>query len=161
PIWVWALAVSAVTLALEVGAATGGGPQMPTSSALTILGWIPVGILWVFCIPGARRAVLVRPAFRAVRRRLPRRTDSARESLGVGTIGFEAEFFSGKPNFDNMRAIPALTLSEAERTFLDGPTEELCRIIDDWSIRHEHDIPNRIWSFLKSEGFFGLRVSRE
>ncbi|MGN6454557.1 MAG: acyl-CoA dehydrogenase, partial [Steroidobacteraceae bacterium] len=52
-------------------------------------------------------------------------------------------------------------LSAAEQAFLDGPCEELCRMIDEWSITHEHaDLPPQVWEFLKTRGFFAMIIPK-
>src|SRR5690606_7278054 len=39
---------------------------------------------------------------------------------------------------------------------------ELCRMIDDWQVRHSlHDIPDNIWDFVKKHGFLGMLISKE
>jgi acyl-CoA dehydrogenase len=49
-----------------------------------------------------------------------------------------------------------------DRIFLDGPTEELCRMADDWQIRaKDRDIPKEIWDFVKAKGFLGMLISKE
>ncbi len=53
-------------------------------------------------------------------------------------------------------------LSVEEQAFLDGPVEELCRMIDDWEITHERaDLPPEIWDFLKKKKFFGMIIPKE
>src|SRR5262245_65500705 len=59
------------------------------------------------------------------------------------------------------RGAPAM-LAADERAFLDGPTTELCRKLDDWRIRHElEDIPEDIWRFVCERGFLGMLISKE
>jgi len=63
---------------------------------------------------------------------------------------------------DKLRAVPPITLTEAEKAFLDGPTNELCRMANDWEIRHTlKEIPEEIWSFVKKHGFLGMLISKE
>src|SRR5690606_22004184 len=39
---------------------------------------------------------------------------------------------------------------------------ELCRMIDDWQVRHSlHDIPDNIWDFVKKHGFLGMLISKD
>ncbi|MEM0899781.1 MAG: acyl-CoA dehydrogenase, partial [Pseudomonadota bacterium] len=58
--------------------------------------------------------------------------------------------------------IRPIELTEEEQAFLDGPTEELCEMMDDWAIRHEHkDVPDHIWKFIADNGFFGMLISKE
>jgi acyl-CoA dehydrogenase len=51
------------------------------------------------------------------------------------------------------------TLTAVEQAFLDGPCEELCAMLDDWDITHVRaDLPPEVWSFIKSNGFFGMII---
>ncbi|MGH8179534.1 MAG: acyl-CoA dehydrogenase, partial [Steroidobacteraceae bacterium] len=44
---------------------------------------------------------------------------------------------------------------------LDGPCEELCRMLDDWAITHRlGDMPAPVWDFLKSRGFFAMIIPK-
>jgi acyl-CoA dehydrogenase len=76
-------------------------------------------------------------------------------------VGFESEFFGGKPDWERLRAVPPITLTDEERMYLEGPTEVLCRMIDDWQIRHKKEISEEIWSFVKKQGFLGLLISKK
>ena len=147
--WVWAS---------EMLEGDGGWPSVEPS---TVLALIPVIVLAALAIPSLRRAWLVVPAFAMVRKILPKVSDTEQQALDAGTIGFDAQLFSGTPDWEQLRAVPPITLSAEERAFLDGPTEELCRMIDDWQIRHdEHEVPELIWAFVKKHGFLGMLISK-
>src|SRR3546814_13466383 len=48
------------------------------------------------------------------------------------------------------------------QAYLDGPCEQLCRMVDDWDITHVRaDLPPELWEFVKKEGFFGLNIPKE
>src|SRR5690606_1954535 len=47
------------------------------------------------------------------------------------------------------------------RAFLDGPVEELCRMLDDWEIRQRQDLPPDVWEFLRRERFFGMIIPKK
>jgi acyl-CoA dehydrogenase len=161
PIWAWAAAAAAAVLVWQTGLSDGDGHE-PASGALGLLAWLPVVILAGLSIPALRRAVLIAPLFRKIKGILPRVSATEQEALNAGTIGFDAELFSGQPNWEKLRAIPPIILTEEEKAFLDGPTSELCRMVDDWAIRHtEKAIPENIWAFVKEHGFLGMLISKE
>ena len=125
-------------------------------------GWVLAAVLAALCVPAIRRAVLIQPLFRMVKRILPKVSATEQEALDAGTIGFDAELFSGQPDWDKLRAVPPITLTEEEKAFLDGPTNELCRMVNDWTIRHnDKEIPEEIWDFVKKHGFLGMLISKE
>jgi acyl-CoA dehydrogenase len=160
PQWIWALAVLAVTLILQVGLLK-GHVDAPSFGLLGLLGWLPVLVFGALSVPPLRRRVLVAPIFHLIRRALPRVSDTVRQTLNGGSVGFESELFGGKPDWEKLRTVPPITLTEEERAFLDGPTEDLCQMINDWQIRHTREIPKEIWSYVKSRGFLGIVIAKK
>src|SRR5581483_10387900 len=127
-----------------------------------LLAWLPVIVLAGLSIPGLRRAALIAPVYRKIKGILPKVSATEQEALNAGTIGFDAELFSGQPDWDKLRAVPPITLTEEEKAFLEGPTTELCRMVDDWMIRHQDkEIPQEVWDFVKKHGFLGMLISKE
>src|ERR1700674_3867997 len=160
PEWIWALALLVVTVILQIGLLE-GHVQTPSFGLPSLLGWFPILAFGALSIPPLRRGVLIAPIFFLVRRAQPRVSATARQTLGGGSVGFESEVFGGKPDWEKLRAVPPITLTEEETAFLDGPTEELCRMINDWQIRHTKEIPEEVWSFVKSHGFLGIPISKK
>ena len=136
--------------------------EEPDFTLLQLLAWVPVVVLAGLSIPPLRRAALIEPIFRKIKGILPKVSATEQEALNAGTIGFDAELFSGTPDWEKLRAVPPITLTAEEKAFLDGPTAELCRMVDDWKIRHDqHEIPEPIWDFVKKNGFLGMLISKE
>ncbi|NNE22950.1 MAG: acyl-CoA dehydrogenase, partial [Rhizobiales bacterium] len=109
-----------------------------------------------------RQRYITKPLLNWVRGVLPSMSDTEREALEAGTIWWDAELMRGDPDFSKLLATPVHKLSAEEQAFIDGPTEELCRIIDDWKITFEHrDIPKEVWDCVKREGFLGLIIPKE
>ena len=88
-------------------------------------------------------------------------SDTQRAALESGTVGFEGSIFSGKPDWKGLLNTPAPELTEEEQSFLDNETEELCRMIDDWQIREDKDIPPPVMDFIKAKKFFGMIIPKE
>ncbi len=109
-----------------------------------------------------RRAVLSRPIFGWFKRALPAMSRTEQEAIEAGTVWWDGELFSGKPNWRKLLAIPAPKLSAEEQAFLDGPVEQLCTLLDDWHITHERaDLPPNVWSFIKEQRFFGMIIPKQ
>src|SRR5262249_14022948 len=127
----------------------------------SLFGWLFVAILIALSVPPLRRALLVAPVYRMLRRALPRVSATVLQALEGGTVGFDAELFRGTPDWQKLRSIHPAALTAEELAFFNGPTEALCGIIDDWRIRHEKQIPEDVWAFVKANGFLGLRISKQ
>lgn len=161
PLWAWAAFAGIATFALRTGLACGAFGY-PSWGILGELIWLPTAVLVLLSVPSLRRKLLIAPVYDAIRRILPKVSATESQALEAGTIGFDAELFSGRPNWDRLRAVPGIELTPEERAFLDGPTDELCRMIDDWQVRHtEKEVPEAIWDFVKSHGFLGMLISKE
>jgi len=101
------------------------------------------------------------PVLKLFRRVTPSMSQTEREALDAGTVWWDGELFSGKPHWRKLKKIPAPTLSQEEIDFLNGPTERLCEMLDDWQITHEStDLPAEVWSFIKENGFFSMIIPR-
>ena len=61
-----------------------------------------------------------------------------------------------------MLSAKAPHLTAEEQAFIDGPCEELCRMIDDWDITHRRaDLPPHVWDFLKTQRFFAMIIPKQ
>lgn len=88
-------------------------------------------------------------------------SQTEREALEAGTVWLDGELFSGRPDFRRMLAEPYPELTRREREFLDGPVEEVCRMVDPWELSKQRELPPEAWAFLKRERFFGLTIPQE
>jgi acyl-CoA dehydrogenase len=115
----------------------------------------------VFVAP-LRRAVISNPLLALYRRILPDMSQTEREAIDAGTVWWDGDLFSGRPDWDKLLAFPAPKLTAEEQAFVDGPCEELCAMCDDWEITHERqDLPPRAWQFMKDKGFLGMIIPRK
>ena len=106
-----------------------------------------------------RRKLISAPVYKWARRALPKMSATERDAIGAGDVWWDAELFTGTPDWNKLLNTPPAKLSEAEQAFLDGPVEELCRMLDDWKIQWEwRDLPSDVWAFLKRRGFFGMII---
>ena len=130
---------------------------------LLVLAWllfIPIAALLL--LSPLRRQLLIAPLLALYRKVLPEMSDTERESLEAGTVWWEAELFSGQPDWHKLVAYPAPTLTMEEQTFVDGHVNELCNMVNDWEITEElHDLPQQVWDYLKQHGFFGMIIPRK
>lgn len=128
-----------------------------------LIGGVLLAFALILVFPGGlRRNRLSRPLLGWVRDRLPSLSDTEAEALKSGSVDWDGELFSGRPEWDKLMDAPHAHLNQAEQAFVDGPVETLCGMLDDWKITNElYDLPQEAWEFIKKEGFFGLVIPEE
>ncbi len=106
-----------------------------------------------------RARTLTKPIYDWAKKALPRLSETEREAMEAGEVWWEAELFSGNPDWTKLLNVKAPVLSDRERAFLDGPCQELCAMIDDWSLNQLNaDLPPEVWKFLREKKFFGMII---
>jgi len=159
PLWLWALAAAVFTFGAQMGLIH-GQLHWPVFPWWSLLGWLVAALVFVASFPEIKRKYITLPAYGALKGVMPTISETEREALEAGTVGWDAELFSGTPNWSKLRRTAPITLTVEERAFLDGPTVELCKRLNDWRIRHElHDIPDDTWRFVRENGFLGMLIS--
>jgi len=109
-----------------------------------------------------RRDYLTKPIHRWARGVLPSLSETEAEALNAGEVWWEAELFSGHPDWRKLRQLDAPRLTEEEQAFLDGPCRKLCEIVDDWTAnRLTADLPKEVWQMLRGDGFFGMIIPKK
>jgi len=154
------LSLRAATLALGVlllaYTVFGGAPVLWRA-----LLWVGFAALALLNVDALRLRYVTKPFLFVYRRMLPSMSDTEREALEAGTVWWDGELFSGAPDWPKLLSAKAPVLSAEEQAFIDGPCEELCRLIDDWDITHRRaDLPPEVWEFLKSRGFFAMIIPK-
>ena len=91
---------------------------------------------------------------------LPVISSTEQEAIDAGTVWVEGELFSGKPDGKRLLAQEYAGLTAEEQAFIDGPVEDLCRMVDDWEVWQRRDLSDPVWQKLKDEKFFGLIVPK-
>ena len=123
--------------------------------------WLAFGVMALLNLDAFRLRFITRPFLKTYRRMLPSMSDTEREALEAGTVWWDGELFTGRPDWNKLLSAKAPGLTPEEQAFIDGPCEELCRMIDDWDITHRRaDLPPEIWDFLKKKGFFAMIIPK-
>jgi len=126
-----------------------------------LLLWLAFAAIAVLNVDTVRLRYVTRPFLRVYRRLLPSMSDTEREALEAGTVWWDGELFTGRPDWSKLLSAKAPRLSTEEQAFVDGPCEELCRMVDDWDITHRRaDMPPQVWEFLKKKGFFAMIIPK-
>ena len=132
-------------------------------------GWLALGFAVVFAllalplnVPVLRRKLISNPVLGAFRKVLPPMSQTEREAIEAGTVWWDGELFSGRPQWQKLldARVPALTADE--QRFLDNETEALCAMVTDWETTNVHrDLPPAVWQFIKDKGFWGMNIAKE
>jgi len=121
--------------------------------------WVPVMLLNV---PPLRRTVIGDRLFPLMKKAIPPMSQTEQDAIDAGSVWWDAELFCGKPNWSKLLAYPEARLTAEEQTFIDGPAQQLCDMINDWEITQTHmDLPPEVWQFIKDNGFFGMIIPKQ
>lgn len=148
PFWLWTIVLSGIMFGFGV-------------PSVVIVLFIALSL--VFIIPPLRQVLVssgVMKLFK-VMKFIPQISETERTALEAGVVWAEAELFSGKPNFKKLMSEPSPKLTTEEQAFLDGPVEELCKMIDAWQVYRLRNIPDNIMDFIKNNKFLGMIIPTE
>jgi len=128
---------------------------------LTLLFWVLLAGLVVLNFTDLRREKITAQLFDIYKTMVPSISDTEREALECGSVSWDGELFTGLPNWANLMSLPAPDLTAEEQAFLDGPTETLCAMLDDWRITEDRDLPPEVWEYIRKERFFSMIIPKE
>jgi acyl-CoA dehydrogenase len=124
--------------------------------------WIGFGLFALLNLDALRTRFVTKPFLMVYRRMLPSMSSTEREALEAGTVWWDGELFTGKPDWPKLLTAKPPALTAEEQAFVDGPCEELCRMLDEWDITHRRaDLPPQVWDFLKQKGFFAMIIPKK
>jgi acyl-CoA dehydrogenase len=150
----WAIATIVTTLVVGLLV------HAPWTTAILLI--IELAISVPLLLVDFRRKQVSAPLLKMFARVTPKLSETEQTALEAGTVGFEGELFSGKPDWHELLKQPKPELSVEEQAFMDGPVEQLCAMIDDWQITHElADLPPNVWDFIKKNRFFGMIIPKQ
>lgn len=129
---------------------------------LIIITSISTVLLGILTFKPLRRLLISDRIFTLFRQLMPGISDTERQALDAGTVWWDAELFSGRPDWKVLLDAPKPQLSEREQAYLDGPVEELCGMLDEWEVSEKYkDLPPKAWEFIKRERFFSMIIPEE
>ena len=150
---------SLVTATLIAG---GGVALLQLYDGFSLLPWLCLALVTIpLNLKPLRRRLVSGPVMAWFAKVLPPMSATEKEAIDAGTVWWDGDLFTGRPDWDKLLAHPAPRISEEEQAFIDGPVEELCRMLDDWQIHERNAIPPEGWDCLKQHGFLGLLIPKE
>ena len=141
-----------IALAAFVGALIGGSVWW---ALLPLLAGV------VCCLPFVKSLYMPK-VFAMFKKVTPPMSETEQDAINAGTVWWDGELFSGKPDYQKLLNYPHPQLTAEEQAFIDGPVEELCNMLNDWQINHElKDLPQEAWDFIKQQGFLGMIIKKQ
>jgi len=152
--WMWTIAAAAFLYVLSNASGWSTlmlGVDILALAAAIVLNFAPL-----------RRALISNPLLAWYRRILPSMSATERDAIDAGTVWWDGELFSGRPDWGKLLAFPEPRLTPEEQAFLDNECEELCRLCNDWETTHVHkDLPPQVWQYIKDKGFLGMIIPKQ
>ena len=151
-LWQWTVAV-----AVFIGGLQWLGGQT------SVIPWILFAFLAVpLNIRPLRRMMLSKPLMEWFSSVLPAMSSTEKEAIDAGTVWWDGDLFSGRPEWKKLLAVPASKLSDEEKAFIEGPVAELCETLDDWHINNDlNDLPEESWNCIRKNKFFGMIIPKK
>ena len=151
----WGVGVAAALAASWVAHALPFGVDLLLTLVFIVLA-IPLAI------PTLRRKLVSDGVLGMFRKVLPPMSQTEREALEAGTVWWDGELFSGRPDWQRLLSTPHPALTAEEQRFLDEETEALCAMTSDWETTNVYkDLPPHVWQFVKDKGFLGMIIPKE
>ncbi|MCZ6892423.1 MAG: acyl-CoA dehydrogenase [Gammaproteobacteria bacterium] len=132
------------------------------SGLLMVAAWLTWAVMLLLNFGDLRRRYLTAPVLAFFRKSLPTMSQTERDALDAGTVWWDAELFSGAPDWRRLLDLPAKALSDEEQAFIDGPVTELCAMVNEWEISRElGDLPASAWDYIKTSGILGIIIPKK
>ncbi|MCK0768273.1 acyl-CoA dehydrogenase [Chromohalobacter canadensis] len=126
-----------------------------------ILLWLGALAIAVCGLPILRRRWLSPRLFAAFKKSAPKVSETERIALEAGSVAWDGELFSGRPQWQRLLDFGTTELSEEEQAFVDHQCSVAAGMCNAWEIaRTRADLPPELWDYLKREGFFGMIIPK-
>lgn len=138
---------------------------MVVGSTLGLVGWIGWLVFAIIAAPlnmlGFRQKLISKPVMAIFKQIMPPMSQTESDAIEAGTTWWDADIFSGKPDYQKLHNFPKPRLSAEEQAFIDGPVEQACRLANDFQITHKlADMPKELWDYLREQGFFSMIIKK-
>lgn len=138
----------------------------PTHAA-GVVGCVVFGIVFVLpafilALVPLRRVLISDRVLAWFRRALPEMSSTERDAIEAGTVWWDAELFTGRPDWDALLAHGPPVLSDEERAFVDDECATLADLANDWeSTARWQDLSPQAWEYVKRRGFLGMIIDKQ
>src|SRR5690554_4311800 len=132
------------------------------SGWLALILFVGAGVTAAAGLPGLRQGWLTPRIFAMFKKVAPKVSDTEKVALEAGTVGWDGELFTGRPDWHNLLINRHTGLSDEEQAFVDNQCTQAISMCNAWDLAVERaDLPKELWDFLKQEKFFGMIIPKE
>jgi acyl-CoA dehydrogenase len=118
--------------------------------------------LWLSSIDNFRRKYVSKPLFSWYKSALPPISETEQEAIDAGTVWWEGDLFTGNPDWEKLLSGGKATLTPEEQAFLDGPVEQLCKMVEPWNVHFSTaQIPEKVVKHINENRFLGMIIPKE
>lgn len=147
-IWMWTIASAVVLHYLK--------------APIPVMGTI-VGVLAFFSVTPLRKYIFSKTVMVVLDKLgiMPVISETEKTAIEAGNVWVDAELFSGNPNFQKINKEPWERLEGDEKKFMENQVATVCKMVDDWGVYEDRDLPPEVWDYIKKEKFLGMIVPKE
>ncbi|WP_100657245.1 acyl-CoA dehydrogenase FadE [Alteromonas flava] len=133
------------------------------SGDIGLFGWIVFAALTIPLVNrDIRKQHISKKLLAFYKKVMPEMSDTEQEAIDAGTVWWDGDIFTGKPDWNKLHSYAQPRLTPEEQAFLDGPCEVVCNMVDEWQINHKDaDLSPEIWQYLKDNKFFAMIIKKE
>lgn len=132
------------------------------AEVIGVLLLIGAGITAVTGLPELRQKWLTPKIFDFFKKVAPKVSETERTALEAGTVGWDGELFTGRPDWNSLLRNRSDALTPDEQAFLDNQCSVAAGMCNSWDIAVERaDLPPELWEYLKKERFFGMIIPKQ
>lgn len=125
---------------------------------MSVIVLLIISVCVIFMVRSLRYKLVTVPVMRYFKSALPKLSQTEQEAMEAGDTWWDAELFSGQPNWQQWHQIDAPLLSDKEQEFIDVQLNQLLELLDEEQIHADQDLPPAVWDYLKKEGFFSFII---
>ncbi len=150
------LKMSAISLGIFAVVAFVGGAAT-TIAVIAALVAIACGVL---SLESFRANTITRPIFSLYKKMLPKMSETEKTALEAGTVWWDGELFSGKPDWHTLLDHPNPSIPPEEQAFIDNQLATLCSMLNEWETAQNGDLSKEIWDYIKKERFLSMIIPK-
>ena len=130
------------------------------AGAVTVIALLFAAAFGVLSMAGFRAKTVTAPIFNLYKKIMPRMSETEKTALDAGTVWWDGQLFSGKPEWSMLLNHPNPQIPAEEQAFLDNQVATLCSMVSEWEISQDGDLSKEVWDYIKKERFFSMIIPK-